>query len=58
MALEIVWTKRAISGYDRIINYLTENWSDKEVKNFITETDKFFEVLKLHPEIMGANPKA
>ena len=52
MALQIVWTKRAIAGYDRIINYLIENWSEREIINFISETESFFEVLKVHPEIL------
>jgi len=52
MAFQIVWTKRAIAGYDRIINYLIENWSEKEIINFISETDSFFEVLQAHPEIL------
>ena len=52
MAFQIVWTKRAAAGYDRIINYLIENWSDREIRNFITETDSFFEALKQHPEIL------
>lgn len=57
MAFQIVWTKRAIAGYDRIINYLLENWSEKEVVNFITETDKFFEVLSDHHEILQKTTK-
>ncbi|WP_426670783.1 type II toxin-antitoxin system RelE/ParE family toxin [Mucilaginibacter sp. McL0603] len=57
MAFEIVWTKRAIAGYDRIINYLIENWSEREITNFITETESFFEVLKTHPEILQRTSK-
>lgn len=52
MAFEIVWTKRASKGYDKVVNYLAENWSEKEVMNFITDSDKFFEVLANHPEIL------
>jgi plasmid stabilization system protein ParE len=52
MAFQIVWTKRAAAGYDRIINYLIENWSEKEITNFIADTDKFFEILMDHPEIL------
>jgi plasmid stabilization system protein ParE len=46
MAVELVWTKRAIQGYDRIIKYLEEKWSEKEVKYFVRETAHFFELLK------------
>ncbi|WP_414684799.1 type II toxin-antitoxin system RelE/ParE family toxin [Mucilaginibacter sp.] len=52
MAFQIIWTKKASEGYDRIINYLQENWTDREIVNFIAETDRFFEVLAQHPEIL------
>lgn len=31
---KIVWTKNAVSDYNRIINYLLENWSDKIITDF------------------------
>ena len=52
MAFKIIWTKQAIKGYDNIINYLEENWSDREVSNFVREADRFFETLSLQPEIL------
>ncbi|HAL80959.1 MAG TPA: hypothetical protein DCO83_00995 [Mucilaginibacter sp.] len=52
MAFKIIWTKQAIRGYDKIINYLEENWSEKEVSNFVNEADRFFELLISHPEIL------
>lgn len=45
MALTLVWTKRAIQGYDKIVRYLEENWTDKEVRSFIHETGEFFALL-------------
>jgi len=52
MAFKIIWTKQAIKGYDNIISYLKENWSEKEVSNFVKESDRFFETLIVHPEIL------
>jgi plasmid stabilization system protein ParE len=52
MAFKIIWTKQAAKGYDNIINYLQKNWSEKEIINFIEETDKFFEILVYHSEIL------
>jgi len=52
MALKIVWTKRAISEYDKIIKYLEENWTEKEIKNFVQQTDNFLNLLKVYPEIL------
>lgn len=52
MALEIVWTKRATQGYDNIIEYLEANWTEKEISNFIKETNDFFDLLKTYPELL------
>jgi plasmid stabilization system protein ParE len=57
MAFEIVWTKRAAAGYDNIITYLQENWTDREVENFLISTNKFFETLSIHPEILQKSNK-
>lgn len=52
MAYKIIWTKQAINGFDKIINYLSENWTEKEIIRFINETDRFFEILSQFPEIL------
>lgn len=57
MTFQIVWTKSAIAGYNQIINYLIENWTEQEPINFITETEIFFEILKKRPEILQKTSK-
>ena len=52
MALEIVWTKRAEIGYDNIINYLKTHFTDKEVRNFVSESNDFFNLLSVFPELL------
>ena len=52
MALKIVWTKRAIAGYAGIITYLEEEWTEKEVRNFVRQTEEFFKLLSEYPEIL------
>jgi plasmid stabilization system protein ParE len=52
MDFELVWTKRAITGYDRIINYLLDNWSEREVRNFIKESEEFFSLLVKFPNML------
>ena len=49
MAVEIVWSKRADQGYARNVKYLEEEWSEREVQNFIRETKHFFDLLKHNP---------
>jgi len=52
VALALVWTKRAIHGYDKIVRYLEEHWTDKEVRNFIHESEEFFTLLGEYPELL------
>lgn len=52
MAIKLVWSKRADQGYARIIKYLEEKWTDKEVRNFVRETRHFFELLKENPQML------
>jgi len=40
MALTIKWTKRARESFDTIVDYLEENWTEREIKNFIAESNK------------------
>ncbi len=57
MALALVWTKRAIHGYDKIVRYLEQYWTDKEVQNFIRESDEFFTLLSQYPELLQKTSK-
>jgi plasmid stabilization system protein ParE len=52
MALELVWSKRADQGYAHIVKYLEDEWTDKEVQNFVRETKHFFDLLKQNPRIL------
>jgi len=52
MAIKLVWSKRAEQGYARIINYLKEEWTDREIGNFVQETNHFFELLIENPHIL------
>ena len=57
MALEIVWTTRTEKGFEKIIAYLEENWTEREVQSFILESFRFFELLTTHPEILQKSSK-
>ena len=57
MALEIVWTKRAEIGYENIINYLQTYFTDKEVRNFVRESNDFFNLLSKYPELLKKTTK-
>jgi plasmid stabilization system protein ParE len=34
MALKIFWTEEAISSFNKVIDYLIENWTEREVVKF------------------------
>ncbi len=58
MALEIIWSTRAEKGFDKIVNYLEENWTEREIRNFMEESQEFFELLKKNPKMLQASKKA
>ncbi len=57
MALEIVWTKRAIIGYGKVVAKIEKRWTDKEVQNFVRQSHEFFELLKQYPEMLEKTGK-
>jgi len=57
MALEVVWTKRAETGYDRIITYLETEFTEKEVRKFVQQSHEFFELLSEYPEMLEKSGK-
>lgn len=57
MALEIVWTKRAETGYAKIIEYLETHFTEKEIRKFVRESHRFFELLSQYPEMLESSKK-
>ncbi len=57
MALKIVWTPQAKKGYLAIVDYLSQEWSEKEVKNFVKQTFKFFDQLSEYPNLLKESKK-
>lgn len=51
MVKEIVWSEKSISTFERVIQYLNEEWTEKEVVNFILETERVIEFISEHPYI-------
>ena len=51
MAKEIKWTKTAAKNFDKVIDYLENNWPEKVVSNFVTRTFDLLELLAELPEI-------
>jgi plasmid stabilization system protein ParE len=52
MGFEVIWTTLAEKGYDRIVDYLKEEWTDREIRNFLIETRKFIHLLQKNPQLL------
>jgi plasmid stabilization system protein ParE len=57
VALEIVWTRQAARGYARVIVYLEENWTWKEVNAFEKHVTDFLSRLSEYPELLKPSSK-
>lgn len=57
MDFKIIWSPEAERTFDAIINYLEENWSEKEIRNFIVETEKTIFLLKHNPFLFRGSEK-
>jgi plasmid stabilization system protein ParE len=51
MAKAIIWTPEAEETFDAIINYLENNWTEREIEYFINTTNKVIELLAENPKI-------
>lgn len=57
MAYEVVWLPKAAKRYDEIIEWLRENWSDKEITNFIVRTKDVLELISTNPALYKRSEK-
>ena len=57
MAFKIIWSKEAEDTFDTIISYLEENWSHKEIRKFILETEKIASLLQQNPFLFRGSEK-
>lgn len=58
MALEIIWSSRAEKGFDKIVKHLEENWTEREIINFMKEVQDFFKLLKKNPKLLQPSSKS
>ena len=52
MDLKIIWSPRALEGFDQIVLYLERNWSEKEVRAFVGQINQFLELLSKNPRLL------
>lgn len=51
MALEIFWSKRADSKFDKILDYLSLEWGERVTGAFVKKVYDFLDILVEFPEI-------
>ena len=51
MGKKIIWTPEAEQTFTQVVDYLHTEWTDKEVRNFITLTDTIVRLIAEYPHI-------
>lgn len=51
MALKVKWSKYADQSFDRILDYLKDEWGENVTRAFVRRTYEFLDVLAEFPEI-------
>lgn len=49
--MEIVWSQEILTNYLKVLDYLLENWSIKEIEKFEKNFDQLIQRLQSHKEI-------
>lgn len=55
--LKIIWTKRAKTTYFIVLDYLIDNWSKKEIIQFMNRVDLVVKAIRRNPEMFPASSK-
>ncbi|NDV16757.1 type II toxin-antitoxin system RelE/ParE family toxin [Muricauda sp. TY007] len=54
---KILWTHNAISELKGIVEYLQENWTERELTNYSQELDHIIELISKNPELFQISKK-
>lgn len=57
MVYKVVWTLKALESYVRAMNYLEQEWTEKEVKRFAALVEMKIALLAHQPEIGASKSK-
>lgn len=47
---KIIWSRRAYNNLGKIIRYLEENWTEKEIRSFSVELERCLKIIGINPE--------
>jgi plasmid stabilization system protein ParE len=54
---KLFWSDRALTDLQNIINYLTENWTQKDIQNFARRLDKRLDLIAINPGLFPKTSK-
>ncbi|CAC9972782.1 MULTISPECIES: type II toxin-antitoxin system RelE/ParE family toxin [Flavobacterium] len=50
MALKFIWTSQAVKGFNKIVDYLEEKWTKKEILNLEDKIRQVINQINLNPD--------
>ena len=57
MAYKIIWSPEAIQTFEKIIEYLDEHWTSREITKFIEHTEQVIVYLQQNPYLFRGSEK-
>ena len=57
MAIVIKWANEAKQTFDKNISYLMDKWTEREIRNFVKQTNYIISKIADHPEMYPASRK-
>lgn len=49
MALNLIWSPKALDNFHDVITYLKENWNERVIRDFIYETENTIQQISINP---------
>lgn len=54
---KMMWSNRALADLKNIIDYLTKNWTQREIQNFARRLDKRLDLISINPNLFPRTTK-
>jgi hypothetical protein len=57
MSYNTLWTNRAIKTANDVVKYLRDEWTEKEVDDFLDKVDNIIAMIEINPKLFRASNK-
>ena len=54
---KIVWSNKAVKGFENIIKYISDNFSKKDINKFISDFEDFISIIETQPKAFPKTKK-